>query len=137
MAEPKTKRTGEDVGAFLDAIPDERKRADAQWVCALMSEATGHAPEMWTGGMVGFGTYDYRYASGTTGTWFPIGFAPRKQNLTLYVLNGFDGTSDLLARLGKHKTGVVCLYVKRLSDVDLDVLKQIVTRSVEYHRRQH
>ncbi len=130
MAALKTQPTDEDVTSFLNSIEDERKRADAFATCALMGEITGEPPRMWGKNIVGFGTYDYVYASGKAGTWFLAGFSPRKTALTLYVMSGFTGGEELMARLGKHKTGKSCLYLKRLSDVDEGVLRELVAGSV-------
>jgi hypothetical protein len=129
VAELKTQRNDGDVDAFLAGITDERRRRDAQAVCALMREVTGVEPTMWGTSIVGFGDYHYAYASGRSGEWFAVGFSPRKQNLTLYLTGGFDGYTELLGRLGKHSTGKSCLYVKKLADVDADVLRELVTRS--------
>jgi hypothetical protein len=118
-----------DVDAFLAAIPDERKRADSEAVCRLMAEETGETPAMWGASMVGFGAYHYRYESGREGDSMAVGFSPRKQSLTLYLMDGFAEYGELLDRLGKHSTGKACLYVKRLSDIDLDVLREMVGRS--------
>ncbi|GIJ44285.1 hypothetical protein Val02_11710 [Virgisporangium aliadipatigenens] len=126
MAEPKTQRTGSSVAEFLAGVADPRRRADAQAACALISEVTGEEPAMWGTAIVGFGTYHYRYATGREGDWMAVGLSPRKQALTLYVSAGFDGYADLLARLGPHSTGKGCLYVKRLSDVDESVLRELV-----------
>ncbi|MDP1848940.1 MAG: DUF1801 domain-containing protein [Solirubrobacteraceae bacterium] len=134
MAELKTQPTDDDVEAFLAAIPDERRRTDAQAICALMSELSGKPPVIWGTGLVGFGSYSYTYASGRAGEWFAVGFAPRKQALTLYIMDGFGAYEGLLARLGPHKTGKSCLHVKRLADVDDDVLRELVTRSLAHIR---
>jgi hypothetical protein len=132
MAELKTRRNDGDVGEFVAGIADERRRRDAAALVELMGRVTGEAPAMWGTSMVGFGDQPYRYASGRSGTWFTIGFAPRKQNTTLYLYGGFedDATVALLERLGPHSTGKGCLYVKRLEDVDADVLEQLLRRSV-------
>jgi Domain of unknown function (DU1801) len=130
VATLKTQPTDEDVAAFLAGIEDARKREDSQAICRLMAEETGQAPRMWGTGIVGFGSFHYVYASGREGDWMALGFAPRKASLTLYLMDGFSGYEELLARLGKHSTGKSCLYIKRLSDVDQDVLEEIVTRSV-------
>ena len=124
MADPKTLRTGASVGDFLAAVPDPKRRADAQTVCALMAEATGVQPEMWGSGIVGFGSYHYRYASGREGDWPAVGLSPRKSALTIYVSAGFNDAE--LSRLGPHTTGKSCLYVKRLSDVDTGVLRELI-----------
>ncbi len=132
MSEPKTKPTGESVTAFLDRVEDDRKREDAYAVMELMREVTGEEPQMWGDSIVGFGSYRYRYASGREGDWPLTGFSPRKQNLTLYINSGFEEYDGLMQQLGKHKTGKSCLYIKRLSDLDLDVLRQLVRESVQH-----
>lgn len=132
MSEPKTKPTGESVTAFLDRVEDDRKREDAYAVMELMREVTGEEPQMWGDSIVGFGSYRYRYASGREGDWPLTGFSPRKQNLTLYINSGFEEYDNLMQQLGKHKTGKSCLYIKRLSDLDLDVLRQLVRESVQH-----
>jgi hypothetical protein len=132
MAELKTRPTGEPVQAFLDGIEDEKKRQDSYALLALMREVTGEEPVMWGDSIVGFGRYHYRYASGREGDWFLAGFSPRKQNLTLYIMAGFDEYDDLLEDLGKFKTGKACLYIKRMEDVDTGVLKELVRQSVQH-----
>lgn len=131
MAELKTRPNNASVRQFLDGVEDETKRQDCQTLLDLMGRTTGEEPKMWGGSIVGFGTYHYRYESGREGDWFLTGFSPRKQNLSIYVMSGFRGYGSLLERLGKHKTGKACLYVKRLSDVDLEVLEEMVSLSVE------
>lgn len=130
MAELKTKATDASVTAFLDGIADEQKRQDAFAVMALMREVTGSEGKMWGTAIVGFGDTHYKYASGRENDWFLTGFSPRKQNLTLYITGGFDAHADLLAKLGKHKTGGGCLYISKLKDVDLATLRQLIQRSV-------
>lgn len=132
MAELKTQRNEDDVDAFLDAIDDERKREDAKAIREMMAEVTGDDGAMWGTSIVGFGSYHYTYATGREGDWFKVGFSPRKQNLTLYIMSGFDEYGPMLERLGKHSTGKSCLYVKRLSDVDTDVLRDLVETSVRH-----
>jgi len=126
MSEPKTTPTGVSAAEFLQTVPDEKRRADAIEACELISAVTGAAPVMWGDSIVGFGTYHYRYASGREGDWPAIGLSPRKTALVLYVSTGFDGAENVLSRLGPHKTGKACLYLKRLSDVDPDVLRELV-----------
>jgi hypothetical protein len=126
VAEPKTTKTDASVAEFLATVADERRRSDAQALCALMTEVTGVQPAMWGPSIVGFGSYKYEYGSGRRGEWLTVGLSPRKQNLTLYLAAGIDRFPELLGRLGKHTTGKGCLYLKRLSDVDLDVLRQLV-----------
>jgi hypothetical protein len=128
MAELKTQRTDASVAEFLAGVADPRRRAEAEAVCALMTEETGVEPAMWGTSIVGFGSYDYRYGSGRTGTWPAVGLSPRKANLTVYLSAGFDEYADLLARLGRHSTGKSCLYLTKLSDVDLDALRELVRR---------
>ncbi|MCL4841235.1 MAG: DUF1801 domain-containing protein [Bryobacteraceae bacterium] len=137
MAELKTKQTEASVSAFLDAVENEQRRADCRTVLNLMRAVTGEEPKMWGPSMVGFGSYHYKYASGREGDWFVTGFSPRKQDLTLYIMAGFDRYDELMAKLGKYKTGKSCLYLKRLSDVDLGVLRELVTASVEAMRQGH
>jgi hypothetical protein len=132
MAENKTKPTEANVDEFLASVENDRRRSDALVVCKLMNELTGKKPVMWGPTMVGFGTYHYKYESGREGDWFVAGFAPRKANLVLYIMSGFKGHAALLAALGKHKTGGCCLYINKLEDVDMDVLRELIHRSVEH-----
>lgn len=134
MAELKTRENDGDVLAFLNAVPDESKRGDAQRVMAIMREVTGEEPRLWGDNIVGYGHYHYKYASGREGDWFLTGFSPRKANLTLYITSGFEQFEDLRARLGKHTVGKSCLYVKRLSDLDETTLRELIGRSVEHMR---
>lgn len=131
MAELKTKKTKASVAAFLDQISDEQRRKDCQRILKIMKEATGEQPRMWGSSIVGFGTYKYRYASGHEGEWPIIGFSPRKNDLTLYIMPGFADYTELMAKLGKHKTGKSCLYIKKLDDIELPVLKKLITKSVD------
>ena len=130
MAQNKTRPTDESVVAFLEGVADEKKRQDSFEVLALMREVTGMEPRMWGGSIVGFGTYHYKYATGREGDMPLTGFSPRKQSLTLYIMSGFSLYDDLLGKLGKFKTGKSCLYIKRLADVDLDTLRQLIAQSV-------
>lgn len=131
MAELKTKLTGASVDAFLAAVADEKKRQDSLAVLNLLKQVTGAEPKMWGDSIIGFGSYHYKYASGQEGDWPPVAFSPRKQNLTIYLMSSFEGREDLLQKLGRHKTGKGCLYIKKLEDIDLDVLKALVERSVQ------
>ncbi len=129
MAEIKTRPTGEDVTAFLDSVPDERRRADGHELRRLFERATGAAAEMWGPSMVGFGTSQY---TNTTGThdWFAVGFSPRKAALTIYgVHDGYGEADPLLDDLGPHTTGKGCLYIKRLEDVDVSVLERLIAHA--------
>ena len=132
MAELKTKPSDASVEAFLDRIDDERKRQDSYAILAMMQEVTGVEAKMWGDSIVGFGSYHYKYASGRDGDWMLVGFSPRKHNLTLYIMSGFEQYDDLLQRLGKHSTGKGCLYIKKLQDVDLATLRELVRRSAEH-----
>ncbi|MFO7632659.1 MAG: DUF1801 domain-containing protein [Caldilinea sp.] len=134
MAELKTKENDQSVDAFLATVEDPRKREDCHTLINIMQAAAGEEPRMWGDAIVGFGRYRYKYATGRTGEWLLVGFSPRKQNLTLYIMAGFDQYDDLLAKLGKHTTGKSCLYVKRLSDLDMAVLKMLVEASVAHMR---
>jgi hypothetical protein len=128
----KTQRNSASVKGFLDAVPDERRRKDARAVSALMEEVTGEKPAMWGDAMVGFGSYHYKYDSGQEGDWPLVAFAPRKDSLTLYIMPGFEEYGGLLEKLGKHKTGRSCLYIKSLDDVHLPTLKTLVRQSVKH-----
>jgi hypothetical protein len=132
MSEPKTKKNTASVSSFLSSVENDKRRADSLAVLDLMTEATGEEPTMWGDSIVGFGSYHYKYASGREGDWFLTGFSPRKQNLTLYIMPGFDRYDEMLSRLGKFKTGKSCLYVNKLEDVDLSVLKELVKQSAEH-----
>ena len=129
MAELKTKPNHKSVAAFIQSI-EEKRRDDCKTICDLMKSITGKPPCMWGENIVGFGQYHYKYASGREGDWFVTGFSPRKQNLTIYIMPGFSSYQLLLSKLGKHKTSVSCLYVKKLDDIDIKILKQLITRSV-------
>lgn len=137
MAELKTQPNDNSVEAFLDTIENEKKRRDAYAIAALMQEVTGALPKMWGPSIVGFGDYHYRYESGREGDWFLTGFSPRKQNLTLYIMAGFSRHDELMARLGKYKTGKACLYLNKLEDVDQGVLKELVEESVQYLKQKY
>ena len=130
MAELKTKPSEDDAEAFLDALPDERRRADARQVCDLLGRVTGEPAVMWGKAILGFGRRRLRYDSGRELDWMEIGFSPRKANTTVYLSGGLDTYADLLTRLGKHTAGGGCLYLKSLNDVDPAVLEEILARSV-------
>jgi hypothetical protein len=132
----KTVQTGQSVTKFLSKVPDEGQRHDSLVLVDLMQRATGEPPRMWGSSIVGFGSYHYKYASGREGDMPLVGFSPRKQSLTLYLMSGFADHAALLKRLGKHSTGKGCLYVKRLEDVDMATLEKLVKESVKYMRRK-
>lgn len=137
MAEAKTKPTKQSVTAFLNKVSDPTKRADCDTLVELMRKVTGEEPKMWGPSIVGFGSYHYTYASGREGDWPLTGFSPRKDSLVLYIMSGFTRYEGLLAKLGKHKTGKSCLYVKRLADVDRKVLGELVKLSVQHVRKRY
>ena len=132
MAEQKTKPTGASVEKFLNQVADETRRADCFRIVTIMQDITGEEPKMWGPSIVGFGTFHYKYASGQQGDWPVAAFSPRKQDLTLYIMAGFDRYDALMTKLGKHKTGGSCLYLKRLADVDIAVLEELVSTSVKH-----
>src|SRR5262245_30555660 len=135
MAELKTKRNEDSVDDFLNAIKDEQVREDCRTIADIMEKATKAKPQMWGSGIVGFGNYHYKYASGREGDWMLIAFSPRKQNITLYIHSGFEGYDELMVKLGKHSCGKACIYIKRLSDVHLPTLKKIINASVKHMRK--
>lgn len=128
MADQKTKPGTESVEKFLESI-EETKREDCQTLIKMMKKITGKQPVIWGGNMIGFGQYHYKYASGHEGDAFLTGFSPRKANLTIYLMTGFDRYTDLLNRLGKYKTAKSCLYIKGLKDVDIKILEQLIAES--------
>jgi hypothetical protein len=136
MTENKTQKTTASVTDFLNSLPDERKRQDSFVLLELMQQVSGFEPKMWGASIIGFGDKHYKYESGREGDMPQISFSPRKQNLTLYSLGGFPKYDELLAQLGKHKTGGGCLYLNQLSDVNLDVLREMITKSLA-HKAQN
>ncbi len=137
MSALKTQLNDANVEEFLAAVENDRRREDSFTVLELMKRVTGEKPRMWGTSIVGFGSYHYRYASGREGDWPRIGFSPRKQSLTIYVMPGFSNYDDLLSRLGKHRTGKSCLYVNKLADVDMDALEQLIRSSLEAMREMY
>lgn len=134
MAELKTKANRASVDKFLKSIKDEQTRQDCFKILEIMQKATRSEPKMWGTSIVGFGSYHYKYKSGREGDWFLTGFSPRKQNLTLYFMGGFEDHAETLSRLGKYSTGKGCLYIKKLEDVNPKALKELVSRSVKKMR---
>jgi hypothetical protein len=132
MAELKTKPNDASVEEFLNSVENEKKREDSFAILKLMEEITGAPPKMWGDSIIGFGSYHYRYASGREADWFLVGFSPRVQNLTLYIMSGFEEYDRLLEKLGKHKTGKSCLYIKKLEDVDTATLRELIQLSVDH-----
>jgi hypothetical protein len=138
MAELKTKKTTASVDDFLNKVSDENKRTDAFALLEIFKKITGETPKMWGTSIIGFGEYHYKSERSTQeGDWPLVGFSPRKQNLTLYLMISTMDVSALLANLGKHKTSVGCLYINKLSDVDLNILEEIIKTSFQQMKKQH
>jgi len=131
MAEPKTRPTEASVSAFLGTVADPARRAECRAVAKMLEEVTGEQPTMWGPSIVGFGRYRYRGANGKDAEWPVIGFSPRKTDLTLYLMPGVARFGALTAKLGRYKSGKSCLYVRRLADVDVKVLRQLCAASVK------
>lgn len=130
----KTVPTDLKIGDYISSITDPQRREDCQWLLETMQDISGYEPTLWGASLksaiVGFGTYHYKYESGREGDFMRLGFANRAQNISLYIIPGYESLGDELSKLGKHKTGKSCLYIKRLSDVDRDVLKDIIRKDV-------
>ena len=137
MAEQKTKPTEQSVEDFIDNVADEQVRKDCAALVKIMKKVTGSAPTMWGPAIVGFGKYHYKYDSGHEGDSCLTGFSPRKQNLTLYVMPGFAQHPELLEKLGKHKAGKGCLYIKKLEDVNMAVLEKLIKHSVDWLKKKY
>ncbi len=137
MAEPKTQPTSQSVSNFLSTVVDKKMRAECRVVAKMMREATGKKARMWGASIVGFGSYDYKYASGREGSWPIIGFSPRSKNLSIYIMPGFSNFDKLMGRLGKYKTGKSCLYIKSLDDVDQKKLKALIDGSVKFMEKKY
>ncbi|MGR3632720.1 DUF1801 domain-containing protein [Limimaricola soesokkakensis] len=131
MSENKTLPTGASVETFLEAVTPERRRADALALDALFREVTGFVPQMWGPSIVGYGSYDYVYESGHAGRFLATGFSPRKANLVLYIMPGYDEANPILARLGKHRIGKSCLYINKLADVDRGALAELIRHGLD------
>jgi hypothetical protein len=131
VAEAKTKPTKASVTQFLNKIPDAGRREDCFAIAKMMEEITGCKPQMWGPAIVGFGTYQYKYASGHQGDWPTAAFSPRKQDLTIYLMVGFEKRDELLSQLGKHRKSKSCLYIKRLSDIHVPTLKKLINASLK------
>ena len=128
----KTVQTDKPVLDFLNSVEHDKRREDSLKILEMMTEVSGEEPAMWGDSIVGFGNYTYEYKSGRTGEWMYVGFSPRKQNLTLYIMDGFDGHAKLLGKLGKYKTGKSCLYINKLEDIDQEVLRELIEKSVAH-----
>jgi hypothetical protein len=137
MSQNKTQKTTQSAAQFINDIADPGKRADCKALAKMMRAATGKNAKMWGSSIVGFGTYDYKYDSGREGSHLVVGFSPRAQNLSIYIMPGFGRFGPLMSRLGKHKTGRSCLYIKNLQDVDRKVLQLLIEKSVKYMRGRY
>ncbi len=137
MPEQKTKPTQQTVTAFLDKIENEQMRDDSAELIKMMKKATGAPAKMWGPSIIGFDQYHYKYDSGHEGYMCRIGFSPRKQNFSLYVMSSAAENEDLLSKLGKYKTGKGCLYVKRLSDIDTKILEKLIKRSLDQLKKKY
>ncbi|MGY5874926.1 MAG: DUF1801 domain-containing protein [Candidatus Thorarchaeota archaeon] len=131
MTENKTKPTDASVEGFLGSVEHDRRREDSFELLEIMKSITKEEPVMWGPSIVGFGLYHYKYETGREGDMPRVGFSPRKQSLTVYIMPGFDEYEDLLGKLGKHKTGKSCLYINKLADVNMDVLRTIIEKSYQ------
>jgi hypothetical protein len=137
VTQPKTKLNDASVDDFIAAVEDESRRNDCKDVIRMMRAATGAAPNMWGSSMVGFGSYHYVYASGREGDWMLCGFSPRKSNLTIYIMPGFESYGNLMKKIGKYATGKSCLYIRNLDDVDHEVLEELIRTSVKDMRAKY
>lgn len=137
MAELKTKINENNIVEFLNGVDNDERRKDCFTLLDLFQQWTKETPKMWGASIVGFGSYHYKYDSGREGDWFLTGFSPRKQNLTIYITAGFREYDDIMKNLGKYTTGSSCLYVKKLSDIDIDKLKTLVEKSVAYMKKRY
>ena len=137
MAENKTQKTGASVEDFINSVEIKRRREDGFALLEIMKDVTGEEAEMWGPSIIGFGDYHYKYESGREGDFFLTGFSPRKQSLSLYIMAGFEEYDSLLGALGKHRKGASCLYINKLADVDMDVLRELIEKSVEQARKSN
>ncbi len=131
MAELKTKKNDKSVVDFLNKVENEKRRQDSFKLLKIMKKITGDEPFMWGDSIIGFGDYHYKYTSGRDASWFQVGFSPRKQNLSLYIMSGFTKYDALLKKLGKHKKGKSCLYISKLEDVKIEVLEELIVQSIK------
>ncbi|NBC67148.1 MAG: DUF1801 domain-containing protein [Bacteroidetes bacterium] len=132
MAGNKTKPTDQSVKAFINALNDEQKIADSNVLIDLMKEVTGCEPKMWGSSIIGFDQYHYKYESGREGDFLKVGFSPRKREFSIYLMCSFDKNESLMEKLGKHRTGKSCLYIKRLADINMDILRELVKESITF-----
>jgi len=137
MSDLKTKKNDGSVESYLQNIEDPDRRRDCLKIYELMADITGKEGCMWGDSIIGFGSYHYKYESGREGDWFITGFSNRKQQISLYIMAGFKNYDTLMKQLGKHKTGKSCLYIKRLSDIDMNILEELIRSSVNYMNKKY
>ena len=137
MSELKTKLNDSDIVTFLNGVDNDERRKDCFKLLELFEKWTNEIPKMWGASIIGFGSYHYKYDSGREGDWFLTGFSPRKQNLTIYITAGFHEYDDIMKNLGKYSTGSSCLYVKKLSDINIEKLKTLVEISVAHMKKRY
>jgi hypothetical protein len=137
MSTLKTQQNEGDVGAYLSELTDAQQQHDCRWLIETMEKITGQPPKMWGKQLIGFDVYQYKQSNGKPGSWFLTGFGPRKGNISIYIMTGFDKYPDLMERLGKYKTGVGCLYIKKLDDVNRELLKELIQTSYERMKATH
>ena len=133
----KTLENDSNVNDFLEGVQDAQKKADSYTILQMMEDITGFKPKMWGASLVGFDSYHYKYETGREGDMLKVGFSPRKTAMTVYIMPGFERYDDLMSKLGKYKTGKSCLYIKKLSDVDMAVLKELITESYQYMTKKY
>ncbi len=131
MAANKTQKTSASATRYLESVENPRRRRDGFAILQMMREITGLEPNMWGSSIIGFGEYHYKYESGREGDFFLTGFSPRKQNISLYIMSGFEEYEGLMSKLGKHRTGAACLYINKLADIDVEVLRELIKESCE------
>ncbi|MBL4806829.1 MAG: DUF1801 domain-containing protein [Rhodobacteraceae bacterium] len=131
MSTNKTVETNASVAEFLDGLPSDLRPDETRTIVAMMARLSGEPAKMWGRAIIGFGSYTYQYASGRTGDWMRVGMSPRKAALSVYIIPGYDNYQGILARLGKYKIGKSCLYIKKLADIDLAVLEELILQSVK------
>ena len=133
----KTTEAAGSVSEFIDAVPDEQRKKDALAIIKIMKEQSGFEPKMWGPSIIGFGSYHYKYESGHEGDAPLVGFSPRKSEFALYLTSNFDGKGDLLKQFGKHRTGKACIYIKKLEDINIEILKKMVTNSLTFFKEKY
>ncbi|MCU0387137.1 MAG: DUF1801 domain-containing protein [Chitinophagaceae bacterium] len=137
MSALKTKQNETDVQAYLNNLSDTQQQSDCRWLIETMEGITGHQAKMWGNQLIGFDSYDYKQSNGKDCSWFMTGFGPRKGNISIYIMTGFDHYPELMKNLGKYKTGVGCLYVKKLDDINRDRLKELIEGSYNLMKTKH